>query len=187
MTLDATTQAAVAANDAQPVERSPITFREPTIEDGSDIWNLIGDCDPLDENSMYCNLVQCDHFAETCVLAAQDDEVVGWISAHLPPSEDDVLFIWQVAVADKARGQGLASRMLRQILSRSVCGHVTRLQTTITKDNDASWALFTKLAKDMDAALSDEPYFKKEAHFDGEHATEHLVTIRFPEALESVA
>ncbi|MEQ9449631.1 MAG: hypothetical protein RLN70_12130, partial [Rhodospirillaceae bacterium] len=43
-----------------------VTFRRPTSTDGAAVWNLIGGLDALDDNSMYCNLLQCTHFAETC-------------------------------------------------------------------------------------------------------------------------
>lgn len=32
-------------------------LRKPETTDGSAVWELIRDCEPLDENSMYCNLV----------------------------------------------------------------------------------------------------------------------------------
>ena len=52
------------------------TLRKPTASDGADIWELVRSCRPLDENSMYCNLLQCDHFADTCVLAELSGEAV---------------------------------------------------------------------------------------------------------------
>ena len=55
------------------------------------------------------------------------------------------------------------------------------LKTTITSDNKASWGLFSSLARKRGGELSHEPYFRKDAHFDGKHATEHMVTIQFAE------
>jgi L-2,4-diaminobutyric acid acetyltransferase len=149
----------------------------PAAEDGARVWQLIRACEPLDENSMYCNLLQCDHFAETCVIAEIDGEAAGWISAYVPPSEPDTLFVWQVAVHEGARGLGLAKRMLAHILEREVCDGVDMLKTTITRDNDASWALFTGFARDMEAPLSREAHFTRDDHFEGRHATEYMVTI----------
>ena len=160
--------------------KDEITLREPVGEDGSAVWELVKECKPLDENSMYCNLIQCDHFAETCVLAEIDGEAVGWISAYIRPDDPDTLFVWQVAVSAKARGAGLGTRMLEHILDREVCADVTQMQTTITTDNDASWALFSRFADRQDGDMDSEPHFKREEHFDGAHATEHMVTIEFP-------
>jgi L-2,4-diaminobutyric acid acetyltransferase len=53
-------------SDSQPI------LRKPEGEDGSAVWDLVRECKPLDENSMYCNLIQCDHFSDTCVLAELD-------------------------------------------------------------------------------------------------------------------
>lgn len=168
-------------------EPSNLTFRKPEAEDGSGIWALIQACKPLDENSMYCNLIQCDHFADTCILAEMDGMPVGWISGYLLPDAPDTLFVWQVAVSEKARGLGLASDMLDRLLSREDMADVRQLKTTITRDNTPSWSLFRSLAERHDGMLSDEPQYKKDHHFDGEHATEYMVTIQFPASLARVA
>lgn len=167
----------VVRNEANKKDAKELTLRAPEREDGSDIWQLIRDCGPLDDNSMYCNLLQCDHFADTCVVAEFGGEIVGWVSAYVVPSEPDTLFVWQVAVDSKARGMGVAKRMLSELLERDCCSGVTTLKTTITKDNDASWALFNAFADRMDAPLEYDAHFKKDDHFDGQHDTEYLLTI----------
>jgi len=126
---------------------------------------------------MYCNLVQCDHFADTCVIVELGGEIVGWISAFIPPDALDTLFVWQVAVGESARGRGLAKKMLTELLARPVCADVKQLKTTITSDNDASWALFNSFANSMDAELQHEPHYEEDEHFGGKHATEYMVTI----------
>lgn len=154
-----------------------LVFRAPEPEDGKAVWELIRSCGPLDDNSLYCNLLQCDHFADTCILAERDGEILGWISAYLPPAEDGVLFVWQVAVSENARGMGLAGRMLDKLVARKVCRDVRRMKTTITPDNDASWALFRSFARRMEAPIEGEPHFEREAHFGGEHETEVMAEI----------
>nr|WP_267137129.1 diaminobutyrate acetyltransferase [Anianabacter salinae] len=163
-----------------------ITFREPTHEDGAAIHELIASCPPLDTNSLYCNLVQCDHFAETCVVAELEGKIVGWISGHLVPNEDAV-FVWQVAVGEDARGRGLGYRMLRNLLQRDACKDVTAMKTTITADNAASWALFTRFADRVGAELDSDPHYTRDEHFRGAHATEHMLTIKLAAPLKAVA
>ncbi len=165
-----------------------VALRAPRKEDGSEVWKLVSECPPLDQNSMYMNVVQCDHFAKTCVLAERDGQVLGWVSGHIPPDASDTIFVWQVAVHDDARGLGLGKRMLRALLDRAVCARVSKLETTITKSNAASWGLFKSFARDMGGELSDTPHYTREDHLDGRHATEHLVTISLPrKRLRSVA
>jgi L-2,4-diaminobutyric acid acetyltransferase len=158
-------------------DEDDLILRTPTPEDGAEVWELIRNSGPLDENSLYCNLVQCEHFADTCVIAELDGEIVGWVSGLIPPQEPDTLFVWQVAVSRKARGMGVARRMLEHLMSRPACAEVTRLKTTITADNEASWALFNGFADRIDATLERDPHYEKEVHFGGRQDTEHMVTI----------
>ena len=163
------------------------SLRKPEASDGAAIWRLIQDCKPLDENSMYCNLVQCDHFRDTCIVAEMEGEIVGWVSGYKLPDDPETLFVWQVAVSEKARGTGLGTLMLRGLLSRDICKGVTRVQTTITRDNAPSWALFRKFTEASDAELSSAPYFSKDDHFDELHDTEYMVTISLKERTKKAA
>ena len=95
---------------------SDYRMREPRQEDAVAVHDLIGRCEPLDENSLYCNLLQCRHFAETCVVAENDGGVVGFVSGYIPPRTSNTIFVWQVAVDETARGTGLGKKMLMELL-----------------------------------------------------------------------
>lgn len=152
-------------------------FYPPSMDDGRDVFELISACPPLDTNSLYCNLLQCHHFASTSVAVRWHGELVGFISGYLVPGKPETLFVWQVAVAETARGHGVASRMIAHILNREICQNVRFIETTITQANEASWALFGRVAKRYGAPLSREDLFTKDQHFSGQHDTELLVTI----------
>lgn len=155
-----------------------LDFRPPTAEDGSSVHTLVDKCDPLDLNSVYNYLILCQHFPETSVIVEDDDgEVVGFVSGYIKPGHPDVWFVWQVAVSSKARGQGVAKRMLKEILQRPACDDVRYLETTITPSNRASWALFTSFAEEIGADCEDEILFA-DAHFgEHNHEAEHLLRI----------
>lgn len=162
-------------------------FRVPGAQDGAAIWELVRACKPLDENSMYCNLIQCDHFRETCVVAEVDGQIAGWISAYRVPHDPDTLFVWQVAVGEEARGKGLGVRMLRHLVERPACKGVTRIQTTITEDNDASWGLFRKFSDRYGEGLEHQAHYTRSLHFRERHSTEHMVTIPLRNGLRKAA
>lgn len=164
-----------------------VRLRRPVKTDGTEVQALIARCAPLDQNSLYMNLVQCDHFADTCVLAEAGADKLGWVSAHLPPNRPDTIFVWQVAVDARARGMGLGRRMLEALLERPACAGVSRLETTITRDNEGSWALFRGFARRLGGALSHQPHYRRDTHFGGAHATEHLVTIGLDSATDRKA
>ena len=102
---------------------------------------------------------------------------MGWVSGHRPPSDPDAYFVWQVAVAPEARGQGLAGHMIDELLARPAQRGVTHLITTVTDDNSASWALFRGLARKRGATLERRELFDREAHFAGVHPTEYQARI----------
>ena len=152
-------------------------FRKPLAADGPAITALIAACPPLDRNSRYCNLLQCDHFADHCIVAEEAGRIVGWVSGYRPPSESEAFFVWQVAVSTEGRGKQLASRMIAELLSRPAQDGVTHMITTITANNQASWGLFRSLARKWDAELERSALFEREIHFAGAHATEYLARI----------
>jgi|TARA_R110000850_G_scaffold119983_4_gene237352 L-2,4-diaminobutyric acid acetyltransferase len=158
---------------------SQIVLRKPEDVDGFDVHSLIASCPPLDTNSMYCNLLQCTHFSNTSVLAVDENsqEVLGFISGYIMPADSNTLFIWQVAVSEKARGQGLAKKMLFNIINRNAQNQLSYLETTITDNNPGSWALFGSVAKELQTELIQTEFFTKDLHFQGVHDTENLVRI----------
>ncbi|HLS82226.1 MAG TPA: diaminobutyrate acetyltransferase [Steroidobacter sp.] len=162
------------------------TLRRPQAEDGRSVNALIAACPPLDRNSLYLNLLQCTHFAETCVLAEFTDDSsrpggrsqpAGFISGYLTPARPTTLFIWQVAVSERARGRGLGKCMLLALLQRPACQHVTHIETTVTPSNAVSWAMFNSLARELECRLERRVLFERDTHLDGVHESEVLATI----------
>lgn len=159
------------------LEVENIALRRPTIEDGIQLHQLIKESPPLDENSSYCNILQCTHFNNTSIAAESHGDLVGFISGYTIPERPDTLFIWQVAVAEQGRGKGLASRMLSSLLNRPHNKEIRFLETSITSANQASWSLFESLSKTLSAEFQSSDWMEKEKHFNGQHDTEILVRI----------
>ena len=152
-----------------------IDFYLPTAEDGFAVNRLIAASPPLDTNSVYCNLLQCTHFADTSICAKSEGKLSGFISGYLIPFRPNTLFIWQIVVAESVRGRGLAVQMIHELLLRPACQDVEYLETTITRSNEASWALFARLSKDLGADAEVSVAFANEEHFHGGHETEQLL------------
>ena len=153
-------------------------FLPPTLADGPALHDLIARCPPLDPNSRYCNLLQCSHFSRTSVLAwAESGALLGAVTGYARPDCPRTLFVWQVAVAPEARGQGLGSKMLAALLARPRREPFQMLQTTITPSNTASWGLFRRFAEDEGAALTALPWLNRQSHFAGAQEDETLLTI----------
>jgi len=152
-------------------------LREPRITDGAAIHRLVRACPPLDLNSPYAYLLLCTHHAGSCVIAEQDDEPAGFISAYRPPTQANTVFVWQVAVAPAVRGQGLALRMLEHLLARPALAGCRRLETTVTPSNAASRRVFETLATRLNTRCVERSFFSKEDFQDPHHEPEMLISI----------
>ncbi len=154
---------------------SHIQLRKPRAQDGAAVHDLISRCPPLDTNSIYCNLLQCHDFADTSIAAvAGSGQLVGFISGYRPPSRPDTLFVWQVAVDSRCRGQKLGQRMLLELVQRLAPEGVQYIETTITPDNEASQALFARIFSALSAPVTRSVLFARKDHFGGAHDDEVL-------------
>ena len=151
--------------------------RAPTLADAAAIHALVAQCKPLDVNSEYAYLLLCTHFAETCVVAQVESQLAGFVSSYKKPTDASVLFVWQVAVSSDARGQGLGSRMLNELMNREPCQKVRWIETTISPSNEASWALFESFARRREASCVQQPLFQTEYFGGNAHEEERLLRI----------
>lgn len=173
-----TQAAATPVGDTPAAEDFVHGFRVPRAADGAAIHRLVGECPPLDLNSVYAYLLLCEHFRDTCVVAeSPGGSIDGFVSAYIPPGQPDRIFIWQVAVHARARGQALARRMLRELLRRPALAGVRHLETTIGPDNHASRRTFLGLAADLGAHAAEQPFFGRQLFGHADHDDEMLFRI----------
>jgi L-2,4-diaminobutyric acid acetyltransferase len=157
---------------------SRVILRQPQRHDGAALHDLVAACPPLDLNSCYAYLLQCEHHAATSVVAEADGKVVGAITAYIPPNQPDTLFVWQVAVAPQQRGQGLGALMLRHLLENCIVQRGLHwMETTISPSNTASHKLFTSFALRLGAGCSIATLFAADDFGASGHEEERLYKI----------
>jgi L-2,4-diaminobutyric acid acetyltransferase len=175
-----------AAQAAVISDISDFHFRPLAPADGGALHMLVAACQPLDTNSLYCNLLQCSHFKATSIGAfAQSGDLFGIITGYRIPDRTETLFVWQVAVHPTARGRRLSNKMLHSLvdsLNAHAATHpdvspIRYVETSITSGNEASIRLFTGFAKAYATLVSRSVLFDKVEHFAGAHDTEYLFRI----------
>lgn len=174
--ISATPQASFTPN-LDPICVDLLDLRCPTKADAPAIHRLVSQCPPLDLNSLYTYLLLAEHFTATCIVAVSDDATLGFVSAYSPPARPDVLFIWQVAVHERARGQGLGNCMIQALLRRPDLAGVRYLETTVSPGNTASRRMFGLLAQDLGTAMHETPLFDKTMFGPQTHDDEPLLRI----------
>ena len=125
----------------------------------------------LDLNSRYSYLLLSEYFDQTCVVATDGDELLGFATGFAVPDDPETLFIWQIAVDGAGRGRGVASGMLDDLVGRRRPVPFRFLEATVTPDNDASARLFQRFAERRGAPCERDVLFEV-GDFGGEHAAE---------------
>lgn len=156
--------------------RQRLEFRHPAVADGAHIWRIARDSGTLDCNAPYAYLLWCRDFAATSIVAVAEGEPAGFITGYVRPDRPDTLMVWQVAVAEAQRGQGVGARMLDALVDGLDDASVCRMETTVTLDNEASVGLFTAFARSRGCGIEREPLFRADQFPDG-HDTEVLFSI----------
>jgi L-2,4-diaminobutyric acid acetyltransferase len=145
---------------ASKVPANGLFLRNPLPEDGLKMHSL-ADRVGLDLNSRYCYLLGASHHANTSIVARQQDDekdIVGMVMGHLVPSKPDTYFVWQVGSDERARGTGIASVMIANLLSQH-SSQVRYLEATVTPTNVASRALFQKMGDKLQCNVEVIPNF----------------------------
>ncbi|WP_273717057.1 diaminobutyrate acetyltransferase [Alkalihalobacillus pseudalcaliphilus] len=148
-------------------------FSHPTKQDGSAMWEIVNETS-LDQNSAYKYIMMADFFAETCLVAKQKDDVVGFVTAFRQPNQPNTLFIWQIGVKPSAQGLGIASQLLQELIKSRLSPKIEFVEATVTPSNGASQALFKKLAQTYETNCDITPYYQEDL-FPGEHHEEELM------------
>lgn len=161
-------------SDQSDQEGGHIIFRNPDIKDGKKLWGITKRSGELDLNSPYHYLIMCSHFAHTSIVAEKKREIVGFVTAYIPPPSPETVFVWQVAVDKKFRGEGVAGGMLAAVINNALKLNVRYLDATITPSNLASINLFTSTAKRLNAPFEFETVCFSETDLGGGHEPEKL-------------
>lgn len=157
--------------------RNETILRKPCGDDGLAIYRLVEHSPPLDLNSSYNYHLLSHHFADTCVVAEINGQVVGFLSAYLMPGDGETLFVWQIAVDREMRGRKIARLMLSSVLSRPECARVRHLETTVNPSNKVSRRLFESYARDWGGRIEEDVFLEEDAFEDASHESEILLRI----------
>lgn len=157
-----------------------ITIRPTQLSDGTALANLVKASGALDINSDYLYFLLADHFSETCAIAVDEAQTpLGFVTAYRLPKDPTCLFIWQIAVAEEARGQGLAKKLLQHLSHQAWFSSINKVVCTISPHNRASNALFESFASVLNAQLSTRDYLTAE-HLGVAHDPEPYVVLELP-------
>lgn len=154
-----------------------LVIGHPAPEDGKRLWELIGEIGTLERNTPYAYLLLTTFFRDTVLVAQRAGRLAGLAIGFIVPARPDTLFVWQIGVAPRMRGQGVALHLLRSLTQRCAARGVENVEATVTPDNAPSEALFRKLALTFAAEFRIHPGFGSHLFPGAGHEPERLVRI----------
>lgn len=154
-----------------------IIIRKPHKDEGAALWQAVRATPELDCNSCYSYHMICHHFSNTSVVAHTSNSMCGFVTGYFLPDAPGTLFIWQMGVAQEARGRGLALAMLIRLLTRDVCKKVSQIETTVSTANIPSQKVFEKVAGLLETGLTILPFLEPRHFPEPGHADETLIRI----------
>ena len=167
-----------ASGDRPDFDGETIKIRRSRLEygDGGTMWRLARESGVLEENAEYTYHMFSHFFGETSTVADLNGEAVGFVAGFRPPYREDSLFVWQIAVDERARGRGLAAAMLHGLIQR-LSPRIHYLEATVTPSNEASTRTFRKIARDLDTSVTEEVLFPGTRFHGPSHEDEVLFRI----------
>lgn len=111
------------------------------------MFRIVEESNVLDVNSPYSYLMWGKYFNDTSIIAKRGNDAIGFVTGFLNPHSPDTLFVWQVAVDEKYRGHGLATKLIMVLIDKLKAQNIRYLEATVTPSNIPSSHLFKGLAK----------------------------------------
>jgi L-2,4-diaminobutyric acid acetyltransferase len=122
-----------------------LSIRALAADDLVGVQGLIRACPPLQLHTPYTYWVILDKYGSHCAGIFDGENAVGLVLAI--PVPEQRLFVWQIGVLPRLRGDGLSGRLLRHIWRAATREGMTSLETTIAEDNPASRSAFEAFAQ----------------------------------------
>lgn len=114
-----------------------------------------------------------EYFRDTSILAIDDKRAVGFITGFIPPNKQDTLFIWQVAVDQAYKGQGIATELIKRLFERIESDQkIEYIEATVTPSNIPSRRLFEGIAQKYHTKCHVSECFKETQFSEGGHEAE---------------
>ena len=151
-----------------------IRIEQVTLNDYPEIYRLSGSIEGIVQHPAHLYKIMAVHFGKTFFVARKSDHgsspILGFMMGFISQSIQRHLFVWQIAVSEKAHGKGIGSGLLGHTIEYArKSGKCKAVMATVETTNTSSQRLFEKMGFHIDSERFLEPgqeliaYEEKEA------------------------
>lgn len=123
-----------------------VVVRKGKEQDANDIYRLVPLLAPLTVHTSYTYWNLFRNFGDSCFIAADGKEPVGFITSHPTTTPKSEWFIWQAGILPEYRGTGIIDTLQDRVIDIALSSGATALNTSIEIDNLRSLGAFNRMA-----------------------------------------
>ena len=123
---------------------SDVSVRGATPHDAGLLESLAMRCPPLDVHTPYTYWVLSTYFSDSCFVAIDGEDAVGFITAV---ANGDRALLWQIGVLPSHRGKRLSQALIASVARWAESRGFSAIELSIDPSNVESHATFRSFAK----------------------------------------
>lgn len=139
-----------------------IQIEQVAVNDYPEIYRLSGKIEGIVQHPAHLYKIMAAHFGRTFFVARESDHgssrILGFMMGFISQSIPGHLFVWQIAVSEKAHGTGIGSRLLGHTIEYARESEECKaVMATVETTNTGSQRLFEKMGFHIDSKRFMEP------------------------------
>jgi diaminobutyrate acetyltransferase len=125
-------------------KKMEITIRRTTENDFLEVYNFVSKCKPLENYFEHFYKIMLRYFGNTCFIAEFKKDIIGFIMGCISQVDPKTMFIWQIGVFSKFRGNEIGAMLLKELEKTAKGSNCERIELTIDPENISSQKFFEK-------------------------------------------
>jgi L-2,4-diaminobutyric acid acetyltransferase len=130
---------------------------------------LVKNTPNLDANSRYAYILWFRDFADCCLVATVDDEIVGFLTGYRRPEEPETYFVWQTAVSPRHGIPFLGVKLFEAAAERQRARGARYVEASVSADNRSILMVLKQYARRRAAVVTERVLFPAEWLGEGHH------------------
>lgn len=124
------------------MHREAVSIRNLQESDIDIIRGFVNLCSPLELHTPFTYWVLAKYFSDCCFIIEEDGEVVGFSSSVRSTKNPEIMYFWQLGIAEKKRGQRYTALLIDRTIGNAKKLKCKIVQVSIEPGNKSSYHSF---------------------------------------------
>jgi len=116
-----------------------------TLEDVFGVQEFVGQLKGLVQHPVHFYNIMIRYFGNTFFILKDENRIVGFVWGFVSQTDHEVLFLWQIGVAESHRGTKAVRQLMDKFIEAARENNCRKVHATVETENIASCKLFEKM------------------------------------------